>query len=389
MPINYQQTYELIKKIGEGVKEKQKKKEDSQVQTWELLQNYSSELEFLRSQVDLAKQADSNIRCAVSLNEVLASSHPMPDSVVQATLIAADGSQIVPNRHDPLQYYVVNVGVIAMQIGSGQTPEVFTETKLKILDEFDDTYFSDSQIALQRDVAERKKLLQVSEKYSGTILALTEGQLELWGSIDSDNAREFEKNLQDYLTVLKELEQKKVITAGYVDKPGANWVVKLLEIAATPKEELKNVRKNRPLAGATDLWLFERILGRHERSAVFALQAKSAEKYTDSISIRFFYLNVGDEKKPKVARVDIPAWVANDKEKLNNLHFALIEQSKIMGNEPFPYLLHRAHEIALITHREKEEIDRMLSLQIKNNGGEVGRISGKQSAKNLPGKTRR
>ena len=389
MPINYQQTYELIKKIGEGVKEKQKKKEDSQVQTWKLLQNYSSELESLRSQVDLARQADSNIRCAVPLNEVLASSHPMPDSVVQATLIAADGSQIVPNRHDPLQYYVVNVGVIAMQIGSGQTPEVFTETKLKILDEFDDTYFSDSQIALQRDVAERKKLLEVSEKYSGTILALTEGQLELWGSIDSDNAREFEKNLQDYLNVLKELEQKEVVTAGYVDKPGANWVVKLLEIAATPQEELKYVRKNRPLAGATDLWLFEKILARYERSAVFALQSKSAEKYTDSISIRFFYLNVGDEKKPKIARVDIPAWVANNKQALNNLHFALVEQSRMMGNEPFPYLLHRAHEIAVITHGEKEEIDRMLSLQIRNSGGEVGRISGKQSAKNLSGKTKR
>ncbi len=323
------------------------------------------------------------------LDEFLASSHPMPDPVIQATLIAADGSQIVPNRHDPLQYYVVNVGAIAMQIGSGQTPQVFTETKLKILDEFDDTYFSDSQIALQRDVAERKKLLEISEKYSGTILALTEGQLELWGSIDSDNAREFEKNLQDYLNVLKELQQKEVITAGYVDKPGANWVVKLLEIAATPPEELKNVRKNRPLAGATDLWLFEKILARYERSAVFALQSKSAEKYTDSISIRFFYLNVGDEKKPKVARVDIPAWVANNKEALNNLHFALVEQSKILGNEPFPYLLHRAHEIAVITHGEKEEIDRMLSLQIRNSGGEVGRISGKQSAKNLKGRTRK
>ncbi|MFN3492504.1 MAG: DNA double-strand break repair nuclease NurA, partial [Anaerolineales bacterium] len=141
--------------------------------------------------------------------------------------------------------------------------------------------------------------------------------------------------------------------------------------------------------GATDLWLFEQILGKHERSAVFSLQSKSAEKYTGSISIRFFYLNVGNEKKSKVARVDIPAWVANDKKILSDLHSALIEQSKIMGNEPFPYLLHRAHEIAVITHREKEEIDRMLSMQIQNNNGELGRISGKQSAKNLQGKTRR
>jgi hypothetical protein len=73
---------------------------------------------------------------------------------------------------------------------------------------------------------------------------------------------------------------------------------------------------------------------------------------------------------------------------LKRLHVALIEQAKIMANEPFPYLLHRAHEIAVVTHQEKQEIDQMLAIAIRNNGGEVGEISGKQSAKDLPGRTR-
>jgi len=275
-----------------------------------------------------------------------------------------------------------------MQIGSGNTPEIFTDTKLHMLDEFDDTYFSDSQIALQRDVAERKKLLEVAQKYKGTIIALTEGQLELWGAVDSDNSRDFEKSLHDYLDTLKEMEKQKVITSGYVDKPGANWVTRLLEIATIPENELNNLKKHHPLLGVTDLWLFGQILGKHERSAIFKLQAKSAEKYAEAIAINFFYLNVGDGKKPKIARVDVPSWVVNKTEALNNLHFALIEQAKIMGNEPFPYLLHRAHEIAVVTHQEKEQIDQMLALALRNSGGEIGEISGKQSAKNLPGKTR-
>lgn len=389
MPIDYQQVYTRIKEIGAGAKERQQKKEEAQASARSLMSFYDSKLDFLRTQVDAAKQADSNIRCAVPLDENLASSHPTPDSAIQATLIAADGSQIVPNRHDPLQYYAINIGAIAMQTGSGNTPEVFTDTKLHMLDEFDDTYFSDSQIALQRDIAERKKLLEIAEKYSGIIIALTEGQLELWGSVDNDNAKEFEKSLQDYLNVLKKMEKQQIITCGYIDKPGANWVVRLLEITNVPKNELENLKKYHPLAGATDLWLFSQILGKHQRSAIFALQAKSAEKYRDSLSIHFFYLNVGDEKKPKIARVDVPLWVVNNKKALNNLHSALVEQSKIMGNEPFPYLLHRAHEIAVVTHREKEEIDRMLGLEIRNNGGEVGVISGKQSAKNLQGRTKR
>ena len=389
MPIDYQQIFTRIKEIGAGARERKKTLEERRAKARGLLAVYATELDLLRSKVDSAKAVDANIRCAYPLNEDLASSHPAPDSVIQATLIAADGSQIVPNRHDAIQYYVINVGAIAMQIGSGNTPEVFTDTELHMLDEFEDTFFSDSQVALQRDVAERKKLLEVAKKYSGTIIALTEGQLELWGAVDSDNSRDFEKSLQDYLDALKEMEKQKVITSGYVDKPGANWVVRLLEIAAIPQDELNNQKKYHPLAGVTDLWLFSQLLGKHERSAIYALQAKSAEKYKDSLSIHFFYLNVGDEKKPKIARIDVPLWVVNNQEALNNLHWALIEQAKIMGNEPFPYLLHRAHEIAVVTHKEKEEIDQMLALSIRNNGGEVGEVSGKQSAKNLPGRTRR
>ena len=389
MPVNYQDLYTRIKAIGAGAKERRKKKEDAQAQARDLLAYFDARLDLLRAKVDSAKTADANIRCAYPLDENLASSYPPPDSVKEATVIAADGSQIVPNRHDALQYYVINIGAIVMQVGSGNTPEVFTDTELHMLDEFEDTFFSDSQVALQRDTAERKKLLEVARRYSGTIIALTEGQLELWGATDSDNSKDFEKSLKDYIDTLKEMEKQKVITSGYVDKPGANWVVRLLEVAMIPQDELPNLKKYHPFPGVTDLWLFSRILGKHERSAIFKLQAKSAEKYTGAISIHFFYINVGDEKKPKIARVDVPLWVVNNKEALNNLHGTLIEQSKIMGNEPFPYLLHRAHEIAVVTHKDKEEIDQMLAIEIRNSGGEVGEKSGKQSAKDLPGKTKR
>ncbi len=389
MPVNYQDLYTRIKAIGAGTRERRKKKEDAQTQARELFAYFNSKLNELRSRADLARSVDANIRCAYPVDEWIASSHPAPDSGIQATLIAADGSQIVPDRHAALQYYVINVGVIAMRVGSGHAPEVITHTELRLLEEFEDTFFNDSQIALQRDLAERKKLLEVAQNHDGTVIALTEGQLELWCAVDNENSREFEKSLQDYIDALREMERQKVITSGYVDKPGANWVVRLLEIAMIPQDELPNLKKYHPFPGVTDLWLFSRILGKHERSAIFKLQAKSAEKYADSIALHFFYINVGDEKKPKIARVDIPLWVVNDKKALNNLHSALIEQSKIMGNEPFPYLLHRAHEIAVVTHKDKEEIDQLLAIEIRNNGGDVGEKSGKQSAKDLQGRTKR
>jgi len=389
MPLDYQQIYTKIQEIGKGLRERRRTLEERRAKVWELLNIYNLELDLLRSLLDSAKQADPNIRCARPVDEPLLSSHPKPDSVPQATLIAADGSQILPDRHAAIQYYVINVGAIAMRIGSGISPEVFTDTELHILDEFEDTFFSESQIALLRDVAERKKLLEVAKQYTAPYIALTEGQLELWGAVDIDNSRDFEKTLNDYLNALKEMKNQNIITSGYVDKPGANWVVRLLEIATLPKDELRNLKKHRPFLGVTDRWLFSKFLGKYERSAIFALQAKSAEKYTDSIAIHFFYLNVGDEQKPVIVRVDVPLWVVQDKEALNMLHCALIEQTQIMSHKPFPYLLHRAHETAVVSHREKEQVDEMLALAIRNNGGELGEISGKQSAKNLAGRIRR
>jgi len=387
MSLDFQQVYAKIKEIGQTLQQRKEVLEKRREQARALMIIYADALDTLRNKVEEAKQADPNTRCALPVADGLNARIAPPPLPQQATLIAADGSQINPDRHAATHYYVINVGAIAMQVGSGKIPEVFTDTQLHMLDEFEDTFFSDSQVALQRDVAERKKLLEIAKNYSGIIIALTEGQLELWGAIDTNNAGEYEKSLQDYIDSLRELEKREVITSGYVDKPGANWLVRLLEIATIPQNELNNLRKYHPLAGVTDRWLFEQILGKHERSAIFALQARSAEKYTDTMAIHFFYLNVGDEKKPAIARVDIPAWVANSQEAVNNLHIALIEQTKLMSNKPFPYLLHRAHEIAVVTHQEKEQVDQMLIHTIRNNGGEIGEVSGKQSAKNLPGRT--
>ncbi|MER3469445.1 MAG: hypothetical protein C4314_05850, partial [Thermoflexus sp.] len=40
-------------------------------------------------------------------------------------MIAADGSQIYPDRHGPLPYFVVNIGLIEMRPGSGEPPRTW------------------------------------------------------------------------------------------------------------------------------------------------------------------------------------------------------------------------------------------------------------------------
>ena len=104
--------------------------------------------------------------------------------------------------------------------------------------------------------------------------------------------------------------------------------------------------------------------------------------------MHFFYLNVGDDKHPWLVRVEIPKWVVDDEEKLNLLHAALLDQCHMMGAKPYPYLLHRAHEIAVVKFDEKRQVEQILELELRKSGGEVDEESNKQSAKNLPGRKR-
>ena len=396
MPINYQQTYSKIKEIGQGAKERRKKKEEAQAQARDLLAAYGDDLDFLRSKVDAARQVDANIRCALPLpsGETLASSHPAPDSVIQATLIAADGSQINPDRHAAIQYSVVNVGAITMRLNSGEAPEIFTDTELLYGEDLLPNGFplSDGMVALKRDVAERTKLDELSKGIKGPVVTFTDGPVELWGAKGEDT-QSYLDYVEKYKTVLSRLQTRDVITAGYVDKPSADLVVRLLEIISADNEQIQKLREFHPLRGVSDRWLFGEaknpLLPSGHRSAVFKIQSSSEKSYKGVLELHFFYLNVGTDGHPWPVRVEIPRWVVDDKAKLDLLHAVLVEQCRMMGSKPYPYLLHRAHETAVVKNEEKQQIEQLLSMELRKNNEELDDVSNKSSAKGLAGRTKR
>jgi len=396
MPIDYQQIFTQIKEIGNGAKERRKKKKEAQDSARKLLAVYDSQLDLLRSKVDSAKRADPNIRCALPINENLASrfAHPMPGSVIQATLIAADGSQINPDRHAAIQFCVVNVGAIQMKLNSGETPEIFTDTELLYGDDLLPNGFplSDGLVALKRDLAERTKLEKLSKGMQGSVVTFTDGPIELWGAKGED-AGSYEAYVQKYLGVLSRLQSNGVVTAGYVDKPSADLVVRLLEIVSADNDQIQKIREFHPLRSVSDRWLFggqkNPLLPPGHRSAVFGIQSNSEKKYTGVLALHFFYLNVGSEGHPWPVRVEIPKWVADDKTKLDLLHSVLVEQCRMMGSRPYPYLLHRAHETAVVKMEEKQQIEQMLAMELRNQDEEMDEGSNKSSAKGLAGRTKR
>jgi hypothetical protein len=393
MPINYQEVYSQIQTIGAGAKERRKKIEESRAEARKLLAFYDNQLDLLRSKVDSAKAADPNIRCALPLDESLASSYPPPDSTIQATLIAADGSQINPDRHAAVQFGLVNVGAIIMKLNSGEAPEISTESELLFGDDLlpNGIPMSDGMVALKRDLAEREKLDGLSKDIQGQVITFTDGPIELWGAKGED-ASSYEDFIKRYLTILSRLQSRGVTTAGYVDKPSADLVMRLLEIAIADNEQIQKLREFHPLRGVSDRWLYgERenpLLPPGHRSAVFKIQSSSDKRYTGVLSLHFFYLNVGTQGHPWPVRVEVPKWVVDDKEKLDLLHGVLVEQCRMMGSRPYPYLLHRAHETAVVKNEEKQQIEQLLTMELRKNNEDVDDGSYKQSAKDLGGRTR-
>ena len=393
MPIDFVTIYEKIKEIGAGARERKRTLDERRKKARELLNAYASELDFLRNKVDSAKAADPNIRCAVPLNEPLASSYPPPASVKDATLIAADGSQINPDRHASVQFGLINVGGIIMRLNSGEAPEIITDSELFYGEDLlpNGIPMSDGMVALKRDLAERSRLDELSKGMQGPVVTFTDGPIELWGAKGED-AQSYAEFVDKYLGILSRLQARGVITAGYVDKPSADLIVRLLEIATADQDQIKNLREHHPLLGISDRWLFgereQPLLPPGHRSAVFKIQSSSGKNYTGVLSLHFFYLNVGTEGHPWPVRVEIPKWVADEKEKLDLLHGVLVEQCRMMGSKPYPYLLHRAHEAALVKQEEKQQIEQLLTMELLRNNEDVDEGSYKQSAKDLPGRTR-
>jgi hypothetical protein len=388
MALNFQQVFEKVLQISLGAQARQETQTALRRHAHSLLDAWADKAGELNGKLERARQADPSLRCAIPLAQRLDTSTPQPAGQKSATLLAADGSQIAPDRHAAILFSLVNVGAIVMQPGSGQAPEIYTDSHLLFDDEIytETGMLTEEAIGQRRDIAERRKLLELAPGYPAPVIALTDGPIELWGAKGAE-AEDYRRNLELHKSILSQLQANDVTVAGYVDKPAADLVIRLLEIAqASTDEEFKNIRKQHNLRGVTDRWLYSFLPGGH-RSAVFGLQSGSRLHYTGDLALHFFYLNVGETQHPWLVRVEIPRWVAGDTGKLDLLHTALLEQCKIMGAKPYPYILHRAHEIAVVKFEEKLQVEQMLELELRQAGSEMDAESNKQSAKNLKGRS--
>ncbi len=397
MSLDFQQVSQQVRQMGEKAGERQKSVEELRAKARALLDLYANAHAELRQRVaKVVQHHDPNLRCAIPIDPAVAAPEALNahfaalENPAPVTVIAADGSQIPYDRHADVEYCLINVGSIQMAQSGGAAPQTTVFSQLL----YDEQIMSGSGmiteagLALLRDKLERTLQASLAEDAPPPVVTFTDGPMELWGAHNTESeGAGYQKHLQEYLLALRRLHDCGAIAAGYVDKPSADLVVRLLEVMQTAEIELSQIKTLHSLRRVRDFDLFRLLLQPGERSAVFAIQSPSAAQYTEELALHFFYLNVGRPGHSWVARVEIPAWIATDCNKLDLLHAVIVRQCQITGARPYPYLLHRAHETAVVSLEERDQVTQMIAQELRRRGVEPGEKSYKQTLKEAQGRT--
>jgi hypothetical protein len=189
--------------------------------------------------------------------------------------------------------------------------------------------------------------------------ALVDGSLILW-VLDDLPVKERQRKMSDYLEQLGRIRRAGAVVAGFISRPRHGEVTRLLHLASVGGDANRASQEPNPLERLPDRAVFEN-LPPGARSALFVSPSPiNHEHYRPAgQTIYFFYLNLTEAgRDPVIARLELPAWVAEQPDRLALLHGTVVAQARITGD--YPYALIRADELAFIGGPEREAFEDMI-----------------------------
>ena len=268
---------------------------------------------------------------AIPTLEPVDAAFPCPAHPARVNVLAADGSQIYPDRHGVALYYLINVGSIAFRHGSGEAPRVHSRPEVFYDDahlyEADGGQKPSEKIDAERDRRELGELARLAQlNADAPTVALLDNGLLLYFSLQAQDREEIRRELAPYLAQLAALRDSGAAVAGVVDRPRAAGVARLLHLRTLAPDELKNhaelFQQSPAFRHLTDGLLFAERLQAGERSALFENGSPANLDHFQPAghSVFFFYLNPGPPGRRALLRVEVPEWVARDRARLDLVH---------------------------------------------------------------------
>ncbi len=295
------------------------------------------------------------------------------------SVFATDGSQISPSHHEIAYCYLINIGRIMLHYGQNLHP--LLDTLPEIYYKAEDLYVSrqwgiriEEWMGYRRSASEVQVLAEMActwVKPPGAHmnipnLAMTDGSLIYWFletlPVDARN-----QILTPILTAWEELRQTKIPVLGYVSASRSIEAVNFLRFLACTYENPNcvafcNQEEDKTpcqvIEPIRDANLWSHLLQPGQRGPLWRSNSRILDLYDDYHRVYFCYVHVGTE----IARIEIPAWVAEDESLLNQaLSITLAQVNKGFG---YPVALAEAHNLAVVKGGDRTRFFALLEEQM-------------------------
>ncbi|XHX76664.1 MAG: DNA double-strand break repair nuclease NurA [Stenomitos frigidus ULC029] len=314
------------------------------------------------------------------------------------TVLATDGSQIAPSHHEIAYCYLINVGRIVLHYGQNRLP--LLDSLPEVFYRPEDLYVSrqwgirtEEWMGYRRTVSEAIVLAELGEQvkdkgerikdksessfHSSSFilhpsLAMVDGSLIYW-FLDSLPGEARDRILPPILDAWEKLHALGIPLVGYISASRSGEALNFLRLQACPYDTPDcptqcsglGDREGFPLAHApcqvleplkdAALWAIELQPG--QRSPLWRSSARILDLYGNH-HIYFCYVHVGTE----IARVEFPAWVAEDANLLDTaLSLTLAQVQKGYG---YPVALAEAHNQAVVRGGDRSRFFALLEQQM-------------------------
>jgi hypothetical protein len=322
---------------------------------------------------------DRLIFTAAEPYEPLSTRITIPTAPDVHTVLATDGSQIAPSHHEIAYCYLINVGRVVLHYGQNQHPQLDSLPEVYYRPE--DLYISrqwgirtEEWMGYRRTVLEATTLAELARHQPFGVptadhwlptLAMVDGSLIHW-FLEPLPTDAQDQILPPILGAWDSLRAAHIPLVGYLSAARSGEALNFLRLQKCPyptpdcmthcpgKSDGAPCAVLHPLRDSS-LWLG--LLQPGQRSPLWRSSARILENYGNH-QIYFCYVHVGTE----VARLEFPAWVAEDPMLLDQaLSLTLAQVHKGYG---YPVALAEAHNQAVVRGGDRARFFAFLEQQM-------------------------
>jgi NurA domain len=304
----------------------------------------------------------------------------------QHTVLATDGSQIAPSHHEIAYCYLINVGRVVLHYGQHRHP--LLDSLPEVFYRPEDLYISrqwgirtEEWMGYRRTVSEAVVLAELATDLrsapdnsaadlpANPQLAMVDGSLIHW-FLDPLPGEARTQILPPILVAWEQLRKLRIPLVGYLSAARSGEAMNFLRLESCPylapdcQTHCAGQTDQAPcqvFSPLRDTALWGLVLEPGERGAIWRSAAKILDCYGDH-TIYFCYVHMGAE----IARVEFPAWVAEDSVLLETaLSLVLTQVQKGYG---YPVALAEAHNQAVVRGGDRARFFALLEQQMIRSG---------------------